>query len=274
MRRWLGRCRATARCGCCVLADRGRVGDCYDLSLDQVSDPLASPPPVDCARPHDAETVLVLATALHGVQPYPHPVASGLVGEGTGPGDPVVSNLAAVCNDHLVTSYLGGDDDALDAVFARYAARLPSAREWARGARWVRCDAVYGDGGPQPAPGLLRNALHRPDAASFRSCLAGAPTGAYDLVPCSSPHQAELIDEFPDVPDGTPYPAGRAARQALAADRCGPLLRGYVRGGVPAGYVADLWVGPAEGWPGAVPTCLVDRADGATTTTSVVGPLG
>lgn len=250
------------------------VGNCYELTVDDVSDPLASPPPVDCASTHDAETVLVLATALNGVQQYPHPLAAGLVGEGTGPGDPVVRNLAAVCNDHLVTAYLGGDDEeAMDYVFARYAARLPSEAEWSHGARWVRCDAVYGIGAPQPAPGLLRNALHRPDEAAFRACLSGSPTGAADEVSCSSPHQAEEIGVIPDIPEDTPYPAGTAARRALAAAACGGSLANYVRGEVPAGYAADLWVGPPDAWPGPVMWCLVSRSDGGTTTTSVVPPL-
>jgi hypothetical protein len=259
------------------------VGDCYDLPPAQVADPLVSPGPVECTAPHDAETVFVLATALDHEQDYPRHVAetpSGpVLGSGDGddgrPGNPVSSSLSAVCNGHLVTSYLGGDDSAaMDYVFADFAARLPSEHDWAAGARWVRCDAVYGYGAAQAAPGLMRKALERPDAASFRLCLGLQLTGALPLVPCSSPHQAEVIGTFPDVSTDTPYPATVEARQALAADLCGDTVNQYVRGELPADYVVDLWVGAPEHWSGGWMPCVVSRADGGTTTTSVVAPLG
>jgi hypothetical protein len=259
------------------------VGDCYDLPPAQVDDPLVSPGRVDCNGPHDAETVFVLATALHGVQHYPRhvaetshgPVVGSADDEVGGQRDPVRSNLDAVCNDHLVTAYLGGEDQqAMDDVFARSARRLPSAREWAAGARWVRCDAVYGTDTPRTAPGLMRNALHRADAAAFRGCLAGLPTGDQHSVPCSAAHQAEVVDFWPSVPDGTPFPATAAARHALAEDLCGRAVRAYARGEIPVGYVADVWPGPPENGQGDLLSCLVSRADGATTMTTVVPTHG
>lgn len=236
------------------------VGTCFTLTLDQALDPLASPPPVNCADEHNAETADVADTGLGPDEPYPTP--SDLAQEN---GDVAVA-VEDVCSFEDITEYLGGDE--LDDPYAFYAAFLPSEEQWAAGARWVRCDVHYGYLEPETAPGVMAGALEGDEAAAYRACFAGNPAD-YDVVPCSQPHDAEPVGGYVDLPVGTPYPADPAARQAIAGE-CLDDIQAYVDGPMPIGYAADVYVGPSDGWSEApYARCVVVPAGGGRSSTSV-----
>jgi hypothetical protein len=238
------------------------VGTCRTIAEGQDDDPRDPPDPVACWEEHDAETAAVDDSGLGGSDPYP--TARDVADEDGA----AATALDGVCTRGVLTAYLGGDD--LDEPYASVAPYLPSEEQWAAGARWVRCDVLYGYSSPETAPGILAGALKGPDAAAYRACFVGDPAG-WSVVPCARPHDAEPIGAHADVPDGPAYPADPPARQALA-QQCFRDVGAYVGGPMPAGYALDVYVGTESQWadrPRA--QCVLVPAHGGQTSTSVRG---
>jgi hypothetical protein len=236
------------------------IGTCRTITEDQIDDPRNPPEPVDCAQQHNAETAEVDDVRLDADDPYP--------GDADIEDDDsaVSAALDDVCTFDLLRQYLGGD--GLAEPYAFFSSFLPSQAEWEAGARWVRCDVFYGYSRPETAPGRLAGALDGPGAAAYRSCYFGTPV-TWDVGACSKPHDAEPIGASADVPDGTPYPADRPARQALAA-QCADEAGAYLGGPLPDDYVLDAYVGSESGWAtGPFAECVLVPADGGRTATSL-----
>ncbi|NYJ08175.1 septum formation family protein [Petropleomorpha daqingensis] len=235
------------------------IGTCRLITEDQTDDPRNPPEAVDCAQEHNAETAEVDDTGLGEDDAYPTE-ADLEVEDGI-----VAGALEDVCTFDLLTQYLGGDD--LDEPYAFFAPYLPTEAEWAAGARWVRCDVFYGYFRPETTPGPLAGALAGADAAAYRSCYFGTPI-TWDVGPCSKPHDAEPIGASADVPDGTPYPADQAARQALAT-QCADDAGAYLGRSVSSDYLVDVYVGSAADWQsGPIAECVLVPAAGGRTSTS------
>jgi hypothetical protein len=241
-----------------------KFGTCWELRTSDFGSALDQPKRRPCSQPHDAETVWVATDTLDDSLPYPTEAqlddTSGVVGK----------SLDAACNWRTINTYLG-DDAGYYVAFVSWEARLPSQEQWAAGARWIRCDAVYGVDRPQLAPGRMSGALKGPHAADYRACYAGTPTD-YDVVPCAKPHTAEIVGVGEELPDDVAFPTQARARQAMAASACGGGLDDVFRDTPPpAGYQLDLYIESDDSDPGKFTvSCVVDRADGAATTTVVL----
>jgi hypothetical protein len=241
-----------------------RVGSCATIDRTGAFDALSSPAPTDCAAPHNAEVMYVANAALASVDHYP---TAGDVAQ-------VVSTagqtLERICNsDALLFQYMTGrNDQGYPHVFAHIATFLPSARQWASGARWMECDVFYGVRFPQTSPGRLAGALSRNDSAVYRLCMTGPPS-SYVFTPCSHQHVAEAAGDTVEAAAGTPYPQSRAARQILA-QQCSESVLSDMGGALPTGYVTDFYPVRREAWPDSpFGSCALVRRDGAATTTSV-----
>ncbi len=234
------------------------VGTCHQVEVTY--DPRDVPPVVDCAESHTAETAVVRDTGLPLDAPYPTDSDLDYSDED--------SPFLDVCSYDTTDDYLRAESG--EQVYASYTQILPTTDQWAAGARWVACDVVYGSTSPEPAPGRMAGALEGPDASAYRLCLDGSPVDFGD-VPCSAEHWAEPLVELPDAPEGSPFPADRAARAPYAAE-CLPSAVDYVGGPLPPEYVVDITTEDQDDWESyPFPQCVIARADGGTSTTSVLG---
>ncbi|WP_336026490.1 septum formation family protein [Geodermatophilus sp. FMUSA9-8] len=238
------------------------VGTCSTIAEGQQSAPLDPPPPVECSGDHNAETAVVGDSGL--ADDAPHPAQADL----DDPDSRISAALADLCDLDVVREYLGGD--SLDDPYAWYAAYLPTAEQWAAGARWIRCDVFYGYLVPEPAPGILAGALAGSDPARHRTCFVGSPAD-YGVAPCSEPHEAEPVGtEVAALPEGAPYPDEPTRRSVVGS--CTNVAQDYGGGEVPNGYVVDVWVDTAEEWPDySYGRCVLVPAGGGRTTTTVRG---
>lgn len=241
-----------------------RFGTCWELRTSDFGTALDQPKRTLCSRPHDAETVWVATNALDPSMPYP---TEAQTEDSTGP---VGEALDGACSWETVNTYLG-DDAAHDVAFVSWQARLPSREQWAAGARWIRCDAVYGVDVPELAPGRMSGALKGPRTADYRACYDGTPTD-YGVVPCSKPHTAEIVSAGEDLPDDVAFPAQDRARQAMAETVCGREL-GIDLGTAPrpAGFRLDLYTESQDTAPGQFTvSCVLVRDDGGRSTTNAL----
>ena len=238
------------------------VGTCSTIAEGQEGTPLDPPGPVECSGDHNAETAAVGDSGL--ADDAPHPTQAEL----DDPDSRISRALTELCDLDVVREYLGGD--TLDDPYAYFAPYLPDAAQWAAGARWIRCDVFYGYLVPEPAPGVLADALAGPDAARHRTCFVGSAAD-YGVAPCSEPHEAEPVGtEVAALPEGGPYP-DEPARQA-AVGSCTAVAEDYGGGALPNGYVVDVWVDTAEEWPDySYGRCVLVPAGGGRTTTTVRG---
>ncbi|MEV4483819.1 septum formation family protein [Micromonospora coxensis] len=146
--------------------------------------------PVDCARPHRAETLHV--GTLTGAHARPAtPPASGSAAR----------RAAHTECDRAVHRALGGDWRAgrLDLVVV-----LPSPEAWTGGARWFRCDLSEVRGldapGAVPRTGSLRGALTGDGdlrLRCFNPRMADGAVAAMVPVACTARHHAEFVGVWP-----------------------------------------------------------------------------
>ncbi|MEI4271300.1 septum formation family protein [Klenkia sp. LSe6-5] len=231
------------------------IGTCHDIEVAYL--PLEVPPVVDCGDGHSGETAAVADTGLALDAPYPteDQLEDGYLGDA----------WEEVCDYQLVDDYLQAGPG--DRTYASSARVLPTEEQWAAGARWVACDVTYGYGRPEPAPGRLAGALQSGVTAPYRACLDGDPV-VHDVVACSEPHWAEQLIGWPDVAEGTPFPADRAARSVLA-EQCLPDAVDYLDGPLPADVLLDITTEDAQSWARyPFPSCVLVPAAGGTTSTS------
>lgn len=100
-----------------------KVGHCFNLSALEVSEPYPSSNPVACSKLHNAETFLVAKWPL-SVPPEDLPEGEGL--------EIAASLCRASGNGSVLQGY----------KFTYWAWYTPDPKGWARGQRWLRCDAM------------------------------------------------------------------------------------------------------------------------------------
>ena len=173
------------------------VGQCHDMSPDELAAASYDEATVDCATTHTATTIAV-AELPEGLD-----LASGRL-----------ERFA------LETCFAGSAHGArhhrarrpADGVRPRLV--RPDRRAAGRGSRWVRCDLVLGDARElRPLPTDVRIGKGRADASVAR-CLAGR---AARVTTCTQPHTFRATSAL--RVDATRYPA-RKARDRIGADRC------------------------------------------------------
>lgn len=231
------------------------VGTCHDIETTYT--PLEVPPVVPCSDEHTGETAVVRDTGLPLEAAYP---TEGDIDEGY-----LGDAWDEVCGYDVTNDYLQGQ--AGDQAYTSYTQVLPTEDQWAAGARWVACDITYGYDQPEPVPGRMAGALRSGDTSPYRACLDGDAQDN-DVVACSQEHWAERISGSPDVPEGTPFPADRAARAPIAA-QCLPAAVDYLDGPLPPDVAVDITTEDADDWEGfPFATCVLIPASGGTTDTS------
>jgi hypothetical protein len=247
-----------------AIAAAPRFGTCWKLTSLDFGTPLDQPERRPCSGPHDTETIWVANDTLDPSLPYPTEAetetSSGAVGKA----------LDDACDLVTVDTYLG-DDAARHVPFVSWWPRLPSREQWAAGARWIRCDIVYGVDAPQLAPGRMAGGLKGPRTSDYRACYAGSPT-VNRVVSCSAPHEAEIVTGALDLPAGVPFPTQERPRQAMADSGCGRELDPVLgTSPSPAGFRLDLYLGSRDSTTGTVAvSCVLVRDDGAESTTAVL----
>lgn len=100
-----------------------KVGHCFMLTSLEVAAPYATRNPINCSKPHNAETYIVAKW------PLTVPPEELLEGEGL----EVAESLCKAWGK-------GGVLDGYD--FTYWAWYTPDPKGWARGERWLRCDAM------------------------------------------------------------------------------------------------------------------------------------
>ncbi|MCO7221521.1 septum formation family protein [Klenkia sp. PcliD-1-E] len=237
------------------MVDAPAIGTCHDV--ESLYEPLQVPDVVDCGDGHTAETAVVADTGLPVDAEYPtqDDLDEGYLGDA----------FDEVCSYDTVEDYLRARPG--DLLYADYAQVLPTEEQWARGARWVACDVTYGYGQPETAPGRMAGVMESGTTAAYRACLDGDPADN-DVVACSQPHWAERVSGYPDVPEGTPFPADQAARAAIA-EQCRPDAVDHLDGPLPAEVALDITTDDPDDWASfPFPTCVLVPAGGGTTTGS------
>ncbi len=230
-----------------------RVGDCWSAPDGDAAESWTwwqGAPPVDCATEHNAITLAV--GQLPDDFPY-EPDGDGslpLVGEKLGA-------VAAACR---VPGWEGiGLREGSRVTSLWY---LPTPREWAAGARWVRCDIALVAFGPlspltlEPLPPTA-DALVPGLAEEYRLCLdTKHPAIVYgpwydpeanSAVPCGPDAQWELGFRV-QLPDG-PFPGGQDA-SSPDGQRCQELVNSRAPerwGGQYESPNAETWVEGSRG---------------------------
>ncbi|KKK06218.1 septum formation family protein [Micromonospora sp. HK10] len=224
-----------------------KVGDCH-----LIGDPtsyLSSYQPVDCDRPHLAETFHVgrFGDAL-AARPTPPKVGSA-----------VLRPAYAEC-DTRARAFLGGDWHG-----ARLVVQVapPSPNGWAGGSRWFRCDLfevsaveIGGDNDsdwPTQHAGTLRDALRDPASPLAYRCVEQVVGGLLQ-VPCAGEHRIEYAGTWtaPEVPF-----------TALAADEdrihaaCRTVIAGYAK--LPVDRLLPYRTSSLYGLPSAAAWARGDR---------------
>lgn len=153
-----------------------RLQQPWETAFAYVSD---TKEPVDCARPHTTETFEVVRLTGHLAQARERPSHVLLQRAGE-----------HICSKKKFDEYLGATD--LDALWGLNTIRFfPSAREWERGERRVRCDVTTSHD-EMTTPQMLRKPIKHvysaADTGRWRTCRRDS-----DRVPCSEEHAAELI---------------------------------------------------------------------------------
>lgn len=144
------------------------VGQCFDMSVEELAGASYVEAPVDCAGTHTARTIAVAQ--------LPGDLAYGSTGKLT---RFALETCLPAQRKVLRTSLLGMRMSAYNVGYF-----MPTAEQQAAGARWVRCDLVLGGASLEPLPAKL--ALGKfPFKKSVSRCLTGRD---FALTLCSSRH--------------------------------------------------------------------------------------
>lgn len=100
-----------------------KVGQCFMLTAADVSAPFANKNPISCSKTHNAETFLV------GKWPLTTPPEDLPEGDG-------LEIAASLCKA------TGNGGLLVGTFFTYWAWYTPSPAAWAKGERWLRCDAM------------------------------------------------------------------------------------------------------------------------------------
>jgi hypothetical protein len=184
-----------------------RLGSCRLLTPADVRRPDNSSPVVPCRQRHTAETfaigTLPASTGSsyddrrHGAWVYHH------------------------CQQDF-EHFLGVDDSLALRIRLSWAWFRPSQDEWAKGARWYRCDVVGGADDAtryRPLPVTARGLFSRRQPDQWLTCARGATVTGSVKVPCSQQHDWRAVTAVKVGQPGDPYPGDRVV-QVRSRDYC------------------------------------------------------
>lgn len=184
-----------------------KVGQCYRYTVKQSGASASPTAPVACSAPHTAWTYFVGAFTGRAAR-----IASPTSLQLDRP-------AMAACYAKRVAVF----GSAVHLTRIRFAWFVPTPAQWAKGARFFRCDAVAEVGAssyellPQRLPSVLASSAGR---ERLRAC-ARTATGV--RVPCTLSHDARAVAWLTLAPSSAPYP-GPAAIEPLVRSRCTAAL--------------------------------------------------
>ena len=193
----LGAVGAPAAVAADPLLQAPAVGQCFDMSGDELAAAAYTEAPVDCAARHTS-TVIAVAVLPDGVS-Y----------DGAGFTRFALETCFPVQRTVLGTSRLGMRLTAYNLGYFG-----PTAEQQAAGARWVRCDLVLGaTARPRPLPGRLEVGSF-PFKKSVSRCLTGRD---FHVTVCSARHTHRATAAM--KVRGERYPSEKAW-QRMGTRRC------------------------------------------------------
>lgn len=194
------------------LAPRPSVGDCFatgKAAFQHQSDGSFSVP---CSTAHTAETFAVF-------QATPVPNSSEL------------AKIWRTCNARF--KKFTGDSPTVSTLSLTVI--LPSVKQIAAGAEWVRCDALespnYNGQGGVTRTGSLKNALKGGDVPNeYRGCVKHWPrvTQKVHFTSCAQRHQAELIPVSIGLGGANAKFPGTGIVESRSKTFCGEVFQDYV----------------------------------------------
>ena len=176
------------------------VHACYALTYDGALAPTSSRKPVSCSERHTSITYAL------GRLPSFAPPGS----------DRAQRTLARVCRARFV-GFVGGTVDGRRLSVLRPVWFTATADQFARGARWFRCDAiaVARSGHLAPITTRLQGVVARqPVGTGYRLCGTAEPgTSGFDRVPCLAQHSWKALSVV-HLAGGAAYPGEGEVRAA------------------------------------------------------------
>lgn len=194
-----------------VVADRPRVGNCYDTGKAAFQQAQDGSDAVSCQSRHTAETF-----AVFEVRPDP--------------GTAQINRVGRTCNARF-KQYVGGSPTVSKLGLT---VMLPGSEQTAAGQTWIRCDVIelanYNGKGGLPRTGSVKGALDGQVPLALRGCVRHWPKvdQPVHFTSCQQRHQAELIPESLNLgsPDAK-YP-GQASVTADSKLFCRNTVQSYV----------------------------------------------
>lgn len=173
------------------------VGQCFDMSPDELALPSYSEAAVDCAAEHTSQVIAVAQ------------LPDGLTYESTGLVEFALETCYPAQRKVLGTSKLGVRLTAFNIGYFG-----PTTEQQAAGARWLRCDLVLSNGDRLlPLPGRLKVGTF-PFSPKVARCLAGRD---FHVTVCARKHTFRATAAL--KVDSSRYPTEKAW-QRIGTERC------------------------------------------------------
>ena len=185
--------------------ERPEVGQCHDLSSEQVLESADTEDPVDCGKDHTSETVHVGTF---------RPAAQGEPSELTD--DAANQQASATCRGEAA-QYLGTTEGALQLTQVEVFWFVPTLDEVDAGAKWLRCDVVVleREDDLMKLPDSMKGALKgQAGLDDYGLCGTSRPGDKkFERVVCSQEHAWRAISTI-GIGGGEKYPGTAAVRSA------------------------------------------------------------
>ncbi len=185
--------------------ERPTVGECHDLSSDEVLESADTKDPVDCTKDHTSETVHVGTFK---------PAAKGEAGELT---DDAANRKASEICRGKAASYLGSTEGALPLTRVEVFWFVPALDEVDAGAKWLRCDVVVleRENELMKLPATMKGALKGKQGQQEFGLCGTAPPGdkKFERVVCAEKHAWRATSTI-GIGGGTKYPGTKTVRDA------------------------------------------------------------
>ncbi len=203
--------------GASVDTSAPEVGTCRALVPGDVEEPTDDTEPVDCSKPHTAET--------YAVGPLPDKF------EDADWDDERLGTFAYRKCSKKFPRFLGAERSRVLRSVLDWAWFRPDEEAWDAGARWYRCD-VLGDQRskqeyaplPETAKGAL-SGLNPKDA--YVLCANGDTVAGSTKVPCSEPHTWRAVTSIKLGQPKDPFPGDRVA-EVRSRDFCSDSVGAYL----------------------------------------------
>lgn len=211
---------------------RPEVGECHQLSLEELLGSADTDPAVPCGEEHTSETVHVGT------------FTAAAAGETETLTQDRANRVAARTCRTEAASYLGTEPGPLWLTRVEVFWFVPTPEEVDAGADWLRCDVVVLERGERlmQLPRSMQDALRADRGGRYALCGTARPGSKdFERVVCGERHSWRAISMI-GVGDGERYPGAQAARSA-GQDRCQAQARAAQGGALQYDYG---WEWPTE----------------------------